>query len=369
MRRPAMWTLIAALAALASMPEAAAAQEEDEPAEVERQEVRTVTVRPDGGALFVAGRRAGWLGVRVDDVDRAAADSLGLDRVRGARILEVEDDSPAAGIGLETGDVVVAFDGEPVRSVAGLIRLVRETPPGREVELRAVRDGSDRTFAVTVGERPGGALGLPDVPGMRRLELRRHLDDLPEGLSGERMERLREHLERAEEGRADAMRRLHEHLRDGDGFRFQVGGGPRLGVRLESLTDQLADYFGVGDRGGALVASVVEGSPAETAGLRAGDVVVSFGDRDVEDVGDLMAAVREAEAGPVTVTVVRRGDERSLTVELPERPGDDRVGGASTSRAGVAPPAPPVADVRAAPPPPAPPAPAAAPSAPGTVIL
>lgn len=333
MKRSSMSVFLVALAALVATPAAlvvapasARAQEDDaeQHEDAERERIRTVTIRHGDDHLFVAPARRGWLGVRVEDVDRAAADSLGLDELRGARVLGVGDDSPAAEAGLRADDVIVGFDGETVRSVAELVRLVRETPPDREVELRLVRDGSPRSLDVTIRQREGRGFSFHGRPGMRHMELH-DLDDLPEGLSEERMERIRKRMERAHERRGEAMERLHEHMGRLDGLRgsgavrFHLDHGPRLGVRLESLTDQLAEYFGVGDRGGVLVSSVREGSPAAAAGLRAGDVVVAFGGEAISDVGDLIGAVHGAEAGPTTVTVIRRGEERSMTVELPER--------------------------------------------------
>lgn len=356
MKRSSMSVLLVALAALVVTPtalvvapESATAQEDDAEQEenVERERIRTVTIRHADDNLFVGPGQRGWLGVRVEDVDRDVADSLGLDELRGARVLGVGDDSPAAEAGLREDDVVVGFDGETVRSVAELVRLVRETPPGREVELRLVRDGSPRSIDVTIRQREGRGFSLHGMPGMRHMELH-DLDDLPEGLSEERMERFRKRMERAQERRGEAMQRLHEHMGRMDGprgsgaFRFHIDHRPRLGVRLESLTDQLAEYFGVGDRGGVLVSSVREGSPAAAAGLRAGDVVVAFGGEAISDVGDLTGAVHGAEAGPTTVTVIRRGEERNMTVELPEREAEAAEPGAAFHR-GPAPPRPPAA--------------------------
>lgn len=367
MKTSSMSALCVALAALVAVPVSTAAQDDEQQQEQEAQqeeqrdrqeEIRTVTIRHGDGGVLVPGARRGWLGVRVDDVDRAAADSLGLDQVRGARVLGVSEGSPAAEAGLREGDVVVGFDGESVRSVAEFVRLVRETPPGRQVELRVVRDGSPRTLQVTITEREGRGFSFRGGPGMRHFELH-GMDDLPEGLSEERMERLRKRMERAGERQEEAMKRLREHMGELDGlgdagvFRFQVDDRPRLGVRLESLTDQLAGYFGVDDRGGVLIASVQEESPAADAGLRAGDVVVAFGDEEISDVGDLMRAVHEAEAGPTSVTVVRDGEERSVTVEMPERAREE-AGDGSALRWSPAPPAPASREVEHVAPAPAP---------------
>ena len=282
--------------------------------ELERE--RTVRVRmPTPPAPLAPG---GWLGVRVDDVDAEAAGELGLDEPRGALVEGVEEESPAAEAGLEAGDVIVAFDGDEVRSVAELVRLVRETPSGRDVTLDVVRDGERRRLSATVGDRPHRGFRVRLAPGdFEDLEVR--MERLGEELSEERMEEIRARIEEARE----RMEELEIRGGEGDVHLFRFQGRPRLGVRLQPLPDQLAEYFGVGNGGGALVASVREGSPAAAAGLRAGDVVVRFGGDEVSDPGDLVAAVREAEAGAVEVTVVRRGERRTLTVELPDRGGEE----------------------------------------------
>jgi len=271
-------------------------EREERAAERAEERISRVTVRNLGSPVA----EAGYLGVGVEDVDAEAAAELGLEEVEGARVTEVARGSPAAGAGLREDDVIVAWDGESVRSVAALTRLVRETPPGRGVEVRYVRDGSRRTASVEVGERPARPL---------RLGFRAHtLDD-------EKMERMRESLEEARERIRDLDMEVI-----GDGGRFHVRmTRPRLGVRLQSLGDQLAGYFGVGDRGGSLVVSVREGSAAASAGLRAGDVIVAVDGEEVDDPGEVSRAIRRAEAGPLPITVVRGGEEREITVELPER--------------------------------------------------
>ena len=297
---PAAAAALAALLAAAFVHAPLQAQEGQEGGEedVRREEVRVVRAG-------VPGAEGGWLGIRVEDLDAESADEAGLDTPRGARITGVREESPAAGAGLEEGDVVVRFAGEEVRSVAHLVRLVRETPPGREVAVRVLRDGDGRDLSLEVGGRPGMRVHVRGAPGWR-------------GMDGERMKRLHERMERVREHMgemSDSLERVAPRVRE---FMVHAGGPPRLGVRMQALTDQLAEHFGVGDRGGVLVASVREGSAAAGAGLEAGDVIVRFGDADVEDPADLARAVHEAEAGPVSVTLVRDGDERTLTVELPE---------------------------------------------------
>ncbi len=223
----------------------------------------------------------GFLGVYLEEVDDAAMDRLSLREERGALIAEVSEDGPAAEAGLLKDDVIVEFNGEAVESISELSRMVRETPAGRTVAVGVIRDGQPREMSVELGERPGVVWLGPDVD-----------------------------------------RRQGVFIAPGDGEHgehqvFAFGGRGRLGVQLQSLGDQLAEYFGVTE--GALIASVREDSPAAQAGLKAGDVITRVGDRAVDDVGDVAEAVHEAEEGSLSITVVRDGDTRTLTAELPER--------------------------------------------------
>jgi serine protease Do len=240
------------------------------------------------------------LGVTLEELTPAEARELGLDPPRGARVVGIEDDSPAEDAGLRKGDVIVAFDGESVRSTRQLARLVRETPADRSVEIEIARDGRRETLTAELVAGPGlhtfrGFTG-PGATG-----------------SGQPFD-------------WDAPGDLGE---DSPGPRFWLGpnaphlqlelGRPRLGIRYQELGDQLAEYFGV-SAGAVLVVRVDPDSPAERAGLKAGDVVTRIGDRAVERGSDLRRAVREAEEGEtVHMTVSRRGTSRELEIALRSR--------------------------------------------------
>lgn len=243
-----------------------AAQEADE-------EEHTVVTLGDGG---------GYLGVYLEDVDDEAARRLGLPKEEGALVEDVVDDSPAAEAGLQKDDVIVGYNGETVESISELSRLVRETPAGRTVTLDVIRNGQARQISAELGERPG-------MTWIGR------------------------------EGEGD----FEFHVAPGEGphvFRFGgFGGRGRLGVQLESLSEQLGEYFGVSDGHGALITSVREESPAAAAGLKAGDVITRVGDAGVDDAMDVARAVREADTGSLAITIVREGSTRTVTVDLPER--------------------------------------------------
>ncbi|GJD32068.1 Periplasmic serine endoprotease DegP [Methylobacterium adhaesivum] len=96
--------------------------------------------------------RRGWLGVRIQNVDDATAEALGLKGgARGALIAGVDEKGPAKVSGLEVGDVIVKFNGTPVKSSSDLPRIVAATPVGKVVEVLVVRKGAETTKSVTLG--------------------------------------------------------------------------------------------------------------------------------------------------------------------------------------------------------------------------
>ena len=100
--------------------------------------------------------RRGWLGVRIQNVDETTAEALNLGRARGALIAGIDDKGPAKPAGLETGDVIIQFDGKDVRESSDLPRIVAATPVGKEVEVRIMRKGQEQTRRVTLGRLEDG---------------------------------------------------------------------------------------------------------------------------------------------------------------------------------------------------------------------
>jgi serine protease Do len=230
----------------------------------EAAEVRVVSL---GGAR---------LGVQLEDVDPGEAAALGLDAVAGARVVDVTEGSAAADAGIREGDVILVFDGEAIRSVAQIARLVRETPPGREVAVELLRDGARRTLRVTPREATLGKL-LGDHLALDRFQVPRDFAfdfDFPDVDPGRFVWRM--HPDRV-----------------------------RLGIRYQEISGQLARYFGLEREQGVLVVHVEEGSAAARAGLQAGDVLLDMAGRTIEEGEDLRRALRGAETGEATPLRVR----------------------------------------------------------------
>lgn len=229
-------------------------------------------------ALF--GESPARLGVQLRDVNAEKARELKLPGEYGAIVEEVEPRSPAAKAGLAKGDVILEFAGERVRSTTQLRRLVRETPAERAVNMRVSRAGQIRDFEVKLEPAQDQFTFSYRTPMQPEIRIPRV--EVPD-------------------------------------FQFNfLTGGPVLGVSADDLTSQLAAFFGVKQGKGVLVREVEAGSPAEKAGLKAGDVIVGVDAKPVGSVPDLRRALPRDFEGkkPVTIAIVRDRQEQKVTVEL-----------------------------------------------------
>ena len=98
--------------------------------------------------------RRGWLGVRIQTVTDSIAESMGMEKPAGALVAKVTPESPAADAGLEVGDVVLSFDGIPVKSMRALPRLVARTAIGKTIDVVILRNDQKKTVKITIGRLP-----------------------------------------------------------------------------------------------------------------------------------------------------------------------------------------------------------------------
>ena len=106
----------------------------------------------------------GWLGVQIQRVDDDLAQALGLPKAEGALIDEVQLDSPAAKAKLQTGDVIIAVNGQTVDDKHGLPTMIAGFAAGQSVELKILRDGKDQTVTVIIGALPPKKIASGKVP-------------------------------------------------------------------------------------------------------------------------------------------------------------------------------------------------------------
>ena len=213
------------------------------------------------------------LGVTVRDVEEGDAKQAKA----GVIIEEVTSGGPAEKAGMKTGDAITEFDGERVRSVRQFTRLVQETAGGRNVPVVLSRGGQRVTVNVT-----------PDATGFGD-DFRLRLLDIPRAAAPPAPPAA---------PRPPRPARPPSVFNDwfySDGPMTSLSGRGRLGITMESLDGQLAEYFGVKE--GALVKSVVDDSAAAKAGIKAGDVITSFNGTRVYDASDVSRAINRMD-GP-----------------------------------------------------------------------
>ena len=235
----------------------------------------------DAFSLLFAGREGGFLGLQLRDVGQEDVAALKLPAERGAVVEKVIPESPAAEAGLKERDVIVEFDGEMIHSAAQLTRLVRETPVGRGVNLAVLRDGQRKSFTVKPREQKEPHALMRRFPdGPMNIEPWVNLDRMPRVITS------------------------------------IIGQSGRLGIQGQTLTEQLAEYLKVPQKSGVLVAGVSEGSPAQKAGLKAGDVIVAANGKPIAETQQLQDVLRDRNQTSVRLDCIRNGQKLSFTVTL-----------------------------------------------------
>lgn len=203
----------------------------------------------------------GWLGASIQTLDEGLSESFGFKGKKGVLIGSVLPNSPAEKAGLKDGDIVTELNGRPVNTVSQLRNGIAALAPKSKASLLVHRDGKSQHMQVIVGE-----------------------------LSGE-----------------DAVA-----LANGQGE--EVESSQESGVTIAPLTQKLADEIGFkGELNGVAVMAVEQGSVAERAAIRPGDVIVTIGSTAIKNVGDYRNAVSQIDSKKgIRMQVVRDGVRRFI---------------------------------------------------------
>jgi serine protease Do len=206
----------------------------------------------------------GRIGVFVGPVPADAFEQFGLKERRGALVSTVEESGPAAKAGIEPGDIIVQYNGQPIKTRDDLIALVVNTKPGTTVPVTVIRNKREQTFRLTVEE----------------------LDLAAEGGRGGR-----------QGGESEDM---------GAGF----------GISLDNLTPDMARRMRVpAGTGGAIVTDVEPYSAADRGGLQRGDVILRVNQEPVTGARDARALLQKVPAGSRALLLVwRQGQQVFLTM-------------------------------------------------------
>jgi serine protease Do len=218
--------------------------------------------------------RRGWLGVRIQEVTSELAESLGLDKGRGALIAGMNDGGPAQKAGIQNGDVVLSFDGRPVADSRALPRMVADAPIGKTVNVEVLRRGQRRTLPVTV-------------------------------------QRLEEDDQKLASATTDTSKQKQDP---------RAPTVTNLGMTLAPITGESRRRYRLDDRvQGVVVTEVDMDSPAGEKNIRAGDVITEVAQQKIASVDEFTARLEEerrANHRVVLLQVSRGGELTFIPVRL-----------------------------------------------------
>ncbi len=197
----------------------------------------------------------GWLGVRIQKVTPELAESLELQDAQGALVAEVLKDSPAAIAGVKRGDVIIEYDGHPIRDQRELPLLVARTPLGSSAPFKVVRDKQIIELTATITALPEAELASGETP---------------------------------QKGEPEAP--------------------APFGMRVQDLSAGLAHELGLDSGNGVVISSIEPGSRADEAGLQKQDVILEVNRVGVKDVNEYQLAVKAGGKGNIVLLLVKRKD-------------------------------------------------------------
>jgi serine protease Do len=201
----------------------------------------------------------GWLGVGIQKITPELSKSFGLKDEKGALVAQVVKGGPADKAGIETGDVIVEFDGKNVDDSKDLPRMVASIPVGKTVAVKVLRVGTVVDREVKIGEME------------QKAEV------------------------------ADASTRKP------------------LGMTVQNITPEIAKGLGLKSETGVVVANVVSGSPAAKADIRSGDVIQQVNKKPVKDVEDFKQKIESAKDQETILLLIQRGENTLFAALTPAK--------------------------------------------------
>lgn len=211
----------------------------------------------------------GWLGVQIQPVTEEVAAALGRDTTQGTLVASVLENSPAARAGMQSGDLILKVDGDPINNFKDLPRRIADTKTGTQVTLEILRRGQIQHIPVKVDR-------LPDDDALAKMDPRSNSDSPTDT--------------------------------------------QELGLSLAPLTPETRQRYQVADdASGVLVTKVKPGSPAEQAGIRAGNLISMVGQEQVRSPEELATKIRQAAKAKQTrllLLVEREGEKQFVTLRF-----------------------------------------------------
>jgi C-terminal processing protease CtpA/Prc len=225
--------------------------------------------------------KSAWLGVSTSNMTPRLARTMHLKTTEGALVKDVIEDSPAEEAGIRENDIIVEFNGTKIIDAEDLRDAVRKAQPGTAASIVVSRDDQTKSLKATLEKAPAwyaGSLAIPRIPAVP------HLQIAPP--------------------------------------RFSISSASNAyGLRVRELNKQLGKYFGAPNGRGVLVEEVEEGSQADSAGFKAGDVIVKIQNDQVIDTRDVWDALDDMKDGELaSVEIIRKGASQKLSMRVEESP-------------------------------------------------
>lgn len=254
-------------------------------------------------------KKGAYIGIFMEELDKEAIEELGYPNSNGVLILEVIEGSPAEKAGFENKDIIYEFDGTKLEGQEHLLELLTGKSSGDMVDVVLYRAGDRKEFKLELGEQ---------AKQYYTISVNDEFIDVGDEI-GKRVARMRL------DGLCKDKMRLHKELaglRGAHADNFLWVGGDRLflGVRVQELNDDLAEYFSVDGKEGVLVLEVFEDAAAAKKGVKSGDVIVKVEDEDISDPEELVEALSDVDEDvkEISVTVVRKGKKKTFTFDTEE---------------------------------------------------
>jgi serine protease Do len=205
----------------------------------------------------------GWLGVAVQTISPDLQNKLGLKDTKGALVADVTEGGPAAKAGMETGDVIVSFDGKEITDSNALPMIVAAAPVGKNAKIEILRNGEKKTLEVKVGE----------------------LKDTEKAASGPKASK--------------------ENISN------------ELGLSVGDITPEIAAQLNVAQKSGVVILGVDSGSDAEAAGLQAGDIVAEIDREKIANMNQFNKKMSSYKEGDTILFLIKRqGSSLFLTLKI-----------------------------------------------------
>jgi serine protease Do len=207
------------------------------------------------GQLIAKGKiTRGYLDLIPQDIGEDLAKALKLRTTQGALVAQVTPGGPADKAGIKQGDVIVAFNGQPISDSTELRNMVAQMAPGTSLKITLMRNGSEKQVTAVLGERPKS-----------------------QAKAAPREEQPKETMSK------------------------------KLGLSVQILTPDIAQQLGYKGEQGVVVTDIVPGSAADDAGLARGDLIKEVNRVEIRTVNDFEKAVRSLKNGDAAALLVRRG--------------------------------------------------------------